>query len=71
MGGGGGRKDSRQRMPRDVKERMKALPRFIDILKRMPSVTEGTGAAAAVLATNRGGRNGTRNGALSGKVLSR
>ncbi|CAM9593701.1 unnamed protein product, partial [Laminaria digitata] len=32
-GGSGGVGDSGQRMPRDVKDRMKALPRFIDILK--------------------------------------
>lgn len=39
-GGGEGRKSSGQRMPRDVKERMKALPRFIDILRRMPPVAK-------------------------------
>lgn len=36
-GSGGDGRGSRQRMPRDVKDRMKALPRFINALRRASS----------------------------------
>lgn len=47
-GSGGDGQGSRQRMPRDVKDRMKVLPRFISALRRASSSNargreEGTG----------------------------
>lgn len=45
-GGDGAGRGAGERMPRDVKDRMKALPRFISILKRGPPSSERGSAAA-------------------------
>lgn len=55
--GGGGR--YRGRMPRDVKERMKALPRFIAILKGVPSARKARASSEAAVG---GGDRGARIG---------
>ena len=44
-GGGDGGPEARERMPRDVKDRMKALPRFISILKGGTSTKRNNDAA--------------------------
>lgn len=56
-----------ERMPRDVKSRMKALPRFIAILKGVPSAGKGKAAAGG----GAGAVEDVRRRARSGKGVAR
>ncbi|CAN0443513.1 unnamed protein product [Ectocarpus fasciculatus] len=61
-GGGGGSRESGERMPRDVKDRMKVLPRFIAILKDAPTPARARGGRPKdVASAERSGEAGRRH----------